>query len=68
MEIPKYTTDLHKKSGKVALDEEIKKQDKTGKEPLPTHKRKARCKKCSECIKDDCGKCVYMKIFGGLGK
>ena len=79
MEIPKYTTDLHKKSGKVALgliynkrlDEEIRKQDKIGKEKLPTQNRKNRCKKCSQCIRDDCGQCEFckdMKKFGGPGR
>ena len=34
-------------------------------------KRKARCKKCPGCIKDDCGTCEYckdMKKFGGPGR
>ena len=79
LEIPKYTTDLHKKSGKVSLgliynkrlDEKIREQGRIGEAPLPTNKRKARCKKCPGCIKDDCGTCEYckyMKKFGGPGR
>ena len=53
------------------LDEKIRKQGKIGDAPLPTNKRKAKCKKCPGCIKDDCGTCEYckdMKKFGGPGR
>ena len=79
MAIPKYSLEVHKNSGKVALgllynaklDEILKKQGKLGKEELPKNTRKTRCKVCTQCLMENCGKCNHckdMKQFGGTGK
>ena len=79
MAIPKFSLELNRKSGKVALgllynarlDEILKKQGKHGKEMLPKNTRKTRCKECTQCLKKNCGICIHcldMKQFGGPGK
>ena len=79
MAIPKFSLDLHRKSGKVPLglmyntklDEILKKQNRVGKECLPLTTRMTRCKKCPGCLRDNCKECLNckdMKQFGGLGK
>ena len=79
MAIPKFSLDLHRKSGKVALglmyntklDEILKKQNRVGKECLPMTTRSTRCKKCPGCLRDNCGECTNckdMRQFGGPAK
>ena len=79
MAIPKFSLNLHRKSGKVALgllynaklDKILKQQDRFGKQCLPPATKNTRCKKCPGCIKQNCGLCSHcqdMRQFGGPGK
>ena len=79
MAIPKFSLDLHRKSGKVALgllynaklDEILRKQNRVGTESLPVATRQTRCKNCPGCLRQNCGTCTNckdMKLFGGPAK
>ncbi len=78
--VPKHSSELHKRSGKVYLTElynskiELLEPVITIESPLENlldRHRRNRCGKCENCKKQDCGKCTHcidMKKFGGKGK
>ena len=80
LQVPKHSSELHKRSGKVYLTElynsrielldPISTIESPPKNLLDKHRRH-RCGKCENCKKPNCGSCAHcsdMKMFGGKGK
>jgi hypothetical protein len=75
--VPKFKTEMHKKSGKVYLANLYNsrlKEKETNKDPIHTPKlgrKKGRCGECLKCTRPNCGSCKFckdMKQFGGPNK
>ena len=76
LQVPKFRSELHKKSGKVFLTRLYnRKYDfpvrQTVETPPPRVRRRGRCGKCMKCLTANCGKCDHcldMPSYGGNGK